>query len=115
MFLNPQLKQKVQLISDYSNEPLVTEETMELAEIIDNIDAPIDERILAAKVMVNVCENRKKRAINQVTYFTVKLSNLVHSNEVKKNTDSVVKEGMEKLANVDGAVELLRALLDKVK
>lgn len=114
--LNPQLKQKVQSINDYSNEPLVTEETMELAGIIDDIEAPMDERILAAKVMVNVCENRKKRATNQVTYFTVKLSNLVHSSETEKAKASLVKEGQEKLASLgdDETIALLKSLLDKV-
>jgi len=112
--LSQPLKQKVQSIVDYSNEPLASEETIELANIIDDLDCPIDERILAAKVMVNVCENRKKRATNQVTYFTVKLSNLVHNNEVEKATTSLVNEGVEKLGKIDGIADVLKALLDKV-
>lgn len=109
------LKNKVQALNDYSNEPLVLNEIEELAAIMNDDTASIDERILAAKVMVNVCENRLVRARNQVAHFQGIYSALVHSNEREKAKNSLISQVNDKLGKTEGLEDLLQAMLDKVR
>ena len=113
--INPLLKQKIQQLSDYSDEPLAMVEVSELGTIISDTNAELEERVLAAKVMVNVCENRLLRAQRQVAHFKNIFLALVHEKEQGRAVDSMVKEGVEKLANMAGAEELLQAMLDRLK
>lgn len=113
--INPLLKQKIQQLSDYSDEPLATVEVAELGTIISDADADMQERILAAKVMVNVCENRLLRAQRQVAHFKNIFMALVHENERSRAINSITNEGIEKLSGIDGIEDVLQAMLDRLR
>jgi hypothetical protein len=109
------LKQKAQAVNDYTSEPFVTEELSELGTIIDDADAPIEERILASRVMWNVCENRRIRATNQVHHWAKIHASLVHENERAKAKANLINQVNDKLSKQEGLEELLQAMLDKVQ
>ena len=106
------LKQKLQTTTDYTNEPFTSEEALELDIIINDPDSDVDDKILCAKIMLNIAENRLKRATNQVVHFKGIYLGLVHAKEFGKHTDSTVKM-LEKLGNTDELIKLMQALLDK--
>jgi hypothetical protein len=113
--ISPLLKQKIQQLNYDGPEPLVSDELTELDSIIKDTAADIEERVLAARVMLNVAENRKQRAIKQVTHWTNIHSALVHESEKGKAVKSLTKEGLDKLASVPGIEDLLQAMVDRLK
>ena len=110
-----QLKQKLQQLSYDGPEPLVTEELTELNSIIEDASADLQERILAARVMLNVAENRKQRAIKQVAHWTNIHTALVHESEKGKAIKQMTNEGLNKLADIEGIEDLLQAMVDRLK
>lgn len=113
--INQILRNKVTAINDYTSEPLVLSEIEELALVINDVTSPVEERILAAKVMVNVCENRLQRAKNQVAHFQRIYSQLVHENEKEKAKTSLINEVSDKLGKQEGLEGVLQAMLDRVR
>lgn len=113
--LQPELKQKVQSITDYSGKPITSEEMSVLYELIKDEDAELEERILAAKICTNIAQNRIKRATNSYNYFNGLFLKLVHVNETEKAKNSLIKQGTEKLADIPGIEEVLKLLLERAK
>ena len=113
--LNKLLKDKVVQLKDYSAEPLVNEELTELSEIISDTESNIEERILAARVMLNVSENRLIRAKRQVSHWTKIHSELVHSNEKEKARVNLQNQVMNKLGATEDTERFLEALLAKIR
>ena len=113
--LQLQLKQKVIALTnnDYTSEPLKGEETSELYAIATDLECDLDERILAAKVMLNVAEARKKRAVDSVNHFNGLHGKLVHEREFGKHIDSTAKQVESALGVSDDVIAMLEAMLER--
>lgn len=113
--INPILKNKVQSINDYTSEPLNQEEISELGDIVLDKEADMEERILSARIMVNVCTNRLHRAQKQIKYWGNIHLALEHEFHSKRAEENLIKDVADKLdlENPD-VVNMLKALLEKV-
>ena len=108
------LKQKVEQLKpdDFTKERIFDEtEFRDLADVAESADAELDDRILAAKTLYTIAENRLIRAQRSTNRFKLQWQALQHQKEKDKELDSV----LNKVKSVDGAEDLLERMLEMLR
>lgn len=109
------LKQKLQVLKpdDYALSSTFSEaELSELGHVAEDQSAELDDRIIAARALYNIAENRVIRAERSRKKFHFLWQSLEHTKQEQRNISHTTDYVLKKLGNADGLEGALEKLLE---